>query len=83
MTKYWNGTCPICEQGNLVIERDTTNNRLVLHCDECEWVFLNDEQIARRSGAFNSLVADVDLQPVSDIEEIRAAGWEKYARHHG
>jgi len=32
--------------------------------------------------AFNALVEDVDLQPITDIDVIRAAGWEKYAKHH-
>ena len=42
MTIYWYKSCPICDgQGRLHILEDITHKRLYLHCEECEWGWLN------------------------------------------
>jgi transcription elongation factor Elf1 len=82
MSKYWYRTCPICDQGNLIIDQDVTNRRMVLHCDECDWVFLTEEQVTARRGAFNAVVEqNIELEPATEVQ-IMAGGWQRYARFH-
>jgi len=46
--QFWlNKECPICEQGRLFVTEDITNQRLYLHCEECECGWLNPEELTK------------------------------------
>ncbi|HXO42199.1 MAG TPA: hypothetical protein VN999_12160 [Thermoanaerobaculia bacterium] len=78
---YWYKQCPICEgQGRLLILRDVTHDRLYLHCDECEWGWLDPELVDDVSAAFLTLDEEFNSEAPT-LEEIQRYGWERYALH--
>ena len=49
--QIWLGKeCPICGQGRLFVMEDMTNDRLYLHCEECECAWLNPEDLIAKKG---------------------------------
>jgi hypothetical protein len=34
--RYWVGTCPLCQQGRLILQRNDKTLKLYAHCEECE-----------------------------------------------
>lgn len=78
MTKlYWYKSCHHCEQGRLFLFLDTTNNRIYLHCEECEWGWKDPENLNPEAG-FLTLDEDFDAIPAK-IDDIVRLGWKKYA----
>ena len=80
MTIYWYKSCSICGQGRLYIWKDITHERLYLHCEECEWGWLNPLDANDRDKAFLTIDMDFESESV-DIDTIRMYGWEEYAQH--
>ncbi len=79
MTAYWYCACPKCDdQGRLVIRKRHDNRKLIFHCDECEAAWNSREEIGDRQKTFLGL--DVPSS-YATLEEIKANGWEKFARH--
>jgi hypothetical protein len=68
--------CPICERGRLFVSEDATNQRLHLHCEECECARLNPvEDTADKS--FPAINPDFKAR-MSSTETIQNFGWTKY-----
>jgi hypothetical protein len=63
----WYKSCPACNQGRLVVMHDTTNQRLYLHCEECETGFLNPNNTVK-GGGFLTLLESFDAEPATDAE---------------
>ena len=82
MKRYWYKECPTCHQGRLFIEYDTSDKRLVLHCEECEFVWKDPELMGRNvpGNVFQALVSDHDFEFPTEVE-IDDAGWKKYRVH--
>lgn len=82
MTRYyWYKQCPICEgQGRLLILRDMTRNRMYLHCEECEWGWIDPEKADNPEAAFLTLDEEFESE-VPTLEQIQQYGWGKYALH--
>ena len=79
MTKYfWYRTCPVCEQGRLLLFKDLTANRLYLHCEECEWGWHDPERAADKDAGFLTLDQQFEAAPAS-VDDIQSFGWERYA----
>lgn len=82
MIRHWYKTCPTCRQGRLFIEYDTTEKRLVLHCEECEYVWRNPEFLEQRvpNNVFQALTSGHDFA-IPEEADIDKAGWAKYKLH--
>ncbi len=82
MTRYyWYKSCPMCGfggGGRLTLYEDMTNQRLYLHCDECESGWLDPENAADPSAAFLTLNEEFEARPAS-WATIQRFGWERYA----
>ncbi len=66
----WYKSCPLCNQGRLFVMRDSTNERLYLHCEECEWGFRNPADVYVGGPMFLTLLEEFDAAPATE-EEIR------------
>lgn len=68
--------CPICEQGRLYVLEDTTNDRLYIHCEECESAWVNPEDfIANKS--FLAINPDFKTR-IPSKEKVDKSDWIKY-----
>lgn len=80
-TYYWFKTCPFCDgQGRLIITEDVTHKRLYLHCEECEYGWMNPEDAENVKKRFLTLDEDFESENPS-LERIKEYGWLKYALH--
>ena len=77
---YWYKECPFCRQGRLHLFEDITHNRLYLHCEECEWGWLNPHEASDPGRGFCTIDAEFESKAVN-MDTIRFYGWEEYARH--
>jgi hypothetical protein len=78
---YWYKPCPACHgQGRLIIYEDVTHGRLYLHCEECEWGWLDPESADDPGAGFLTLSAEF-ASALPDADRIASYGWSKYALH--
>jgi hypothetical protein len=73
--------CPLCGfggGGRLTIWEDLSNDRLYLHCDECEWGWRDPEKAEDPAAGFLTLDEEFEARP-ADWETIQRYGWVKYA----
>jgi len=80
MKYQWFRTCAFCGQGRLLIMKDTTHDRLYLHCEECEYGWFDPEDAVRNTNSFLTLLESFDARPATD-EEIVTAGWGPVSLH--
>lgn len=82
MSKYfWYKTCPSCNgQGRLIITSDITNDRLYLHCEECEMGWINPKDVDDVKKGFLTLDEDFETENPT-YEKILQYGWQEYAVH--
>lgn len=73
---YLDKSCPICSQGRLFIVEDTSNQRLFIHCEECECAWLNPDEIV---GNKSFLAINPDFETRNPIyDTIQKFGWTKF-----
>ncbi|MCC5850392.1 MAG: hypothetical protein JJU29_20080 [Verrucomicrobia bacterium] len=78
---FWYRLCPHCSgQGRLLITEDLTNERLYLHCEECDWGWIDPAMAHDVSKGFLTILEDFETKNPT-FETIRSFGWEKYALH--
>ncbi len=76
---FWYRTCPLCrDQGRLLVFKNTSELKLYLHCEECEWGWADPESAHSKELGFLTLDEDFEAMPAgaSDIKEF---GWTQYA----
>ncbi|WP_415891600.1 hypothetical protein ACMXYN_09485 [Neptuniibacter sp. PT8_73] len=77
---YWYENCPNCNQGRLIVTEDITNNRLYLHCEECEMGWLDPERANEVEFGFLTLLEEFEtVNP--DLATINRYGWNQYAKN--
>lgn len=69
--------CPVCKQGRLFITEDITNQRLYLHCEECEMAWLKPEDLTVNNTGFLAINPDFETQ-LPSLDIIQKFGWTKY-----
>lgn len=75
MTKYyWYKICPACQQGRLVITKNTSQDKLYLHCDECEMGWPTPGDADANINGFLTLLEEYDAEAPS-IDEIESCDW--------
>jgi transcription elongation factor Elf1 len=74
----WYKTCPRCNQGRLFIMQLNESKDLCLHCEECEWNWLDPKRVTEIDAG--SLGIDYDIDSAS-LAVIEAEGWNEYALH--
>ena len=80
VTQYWYESCPKCDhQGRLFLCEDRTQNRIYLHCEECEAGYFDPNDISKESSILMLLV-DIESEPAT-LKRIKELGWEEYAAH--
>ncbi|ASA54582.1 hypothetical protein RND59_13360 [Vibrio ruber] len=77
---YWFCECSNCHQGRLIITEDITNNRLYLHCEECEYGWLNPLDTDDIEKGFLTLLEEFETRNPS-IEDIGQYNWLDYAKN--
>ncbi|CAM4109286.1 hypothetical protein [Serratia silvae] len=77
MSMFFYKECPACHQGRLFIFKDTTNNRLYLHCEECEMGWLTPDDADKNVNNFLTLLADFEAVEATDDDLIRFK-WNNY-----
>ena len=79
MTRYhWMRTCLHCNgQGRLLILKDTSADKLYLHCEECEWGWRDPQATDNIKAAFLTLEEEFDTE-VPPKEEIEKRGWGQH-----
>ncbi len=77
---YWYDECANCRQGRLILTEDTTNKRIYLHCEECEYGWLNPKEINETSKGFLTLEEEFETES-PNLETIKKYGWETVARN--
>lgn len=80
MRYYWHSTCPFCNQGRLILTKDKTNNKIYLHCEECERGWYNIDELKTSKG-FLTLTEEFETENPS-LEEIERLGWRKAAKYN-
>lgn len=66
--------CPFCNQGWVEIVKDSSNNKLLLLCGECDTTWENITDI--KSGSPMNYRFTGNLQ-IPSINEIKQIGWDK------
>lgn len=79
-TYFWYANCPRCQQGRLVIIEDVTNDRLYLHCEECEMGWLDPATAYDAANGFLTLLENFNTRN-PDLDTIKKRGWEKIAKY--
>lgn len=75
---FWlDKNCSVCEQGRLFITEDITNERLYLHCEECEMAWLNPEEAGIADKGFLAINPNFKTR-MPGIDKIQKFGWTKY-----
>jgi hypothetical protein len=77
---YWYKNCPACNQGRLIITQDITNERLYLHCEECEMGWLNPSDADENKNGFLTLLVDFETKN-PDFELIQKNNWSPVAKY--
>lgn len=74
---YYIGQCPICcKYGKLEVDKDVTNNKFMVICEEClaEWNSPEDA-LKNVNGQRRFIRGEVRGATLEEIEEL---GWEQY-----
>jgi hypothetical protein len=71
---YWYRECQTCRQGRLIVELDTTNDRLLLSCEECTASYWRPEDANQDGKGFLAITADFDTRPATD-SDLKRFGW--------
>jgi hypothetical protein len=75
---FWlDESCPVCHQGRLFIIEDIPNQRLYLHCEECEMAWLKPEDLRVADKGFLAINPDFETRMPSTAT-IKKFGWTKY-----
>lgn len=70
---HWAGTCPLCRQGRLILQRNDSSRAIYAHCEECEQGFDQPADAAASKG-FLTLSLDYDSSN-PDLTEIMRSPW--------
>jgi hypothetical protein len=73
---YWYKTCPFCKQGRLFVFKNTTLNKLYLHCEECERGYYNIDDVSS-SNSFLTLEENFESTE-ANLLDIKSNNWEGY-----
>ena len=65
--------CPLCRQGRLFAYREEDSGNIYLHCEECEWGWLDPKRLRAEDG-FLTLDVPSDARPASR-DEVLASQW--------
>lgn len=69
------GICPICKQGQLLIEKVLLSKKLIICCDECEAEWTKPEDaLLGINGSRDKFGKSVN----ADLSEVSQLGWEQY-----
>lgn len=71
------GLCSSCRQGRLILQRIDRSRQIYAHCEECEWGFMEPEDVQYPERAFLTLSSDGDTSDPT-IEEIAETVWAKH-----
>ena len=71
------GSCPICKQGMVMVEKEISSGKMILHCDECEAEWENPEDALKGE---NGTRFKYGRTADPTYEEILAIGWGKYLK---
>ena len=71
------GSCYLCKQGMLMVEKEISSGKMILHCDECEAEWENPEDALKGENATRFKYGRT-TDPT--YEEILAIGWGKYLK---
>jgi transcription elongation factor Elf1 len=71
---YWTKICPACKEGQLVFQNDVTNNKIYVHCGECEMGWATPMDLVNEKNGFLTLLDDFDAVDPS-FEEIKSSIW--------
>ncbi len=77
---YWYTSCPACKQGRLIITHDTTNERLYLHCEECEMGWLNPKDADENKKGFLTLLVEFETENPT-LQLIQDKKWSSIAKN--
>lgn len=77
---YWYVICSFCQQGRLFVFKNTTDNNLYLHCEECERGWLNPDEVDDDNESFLTLVQKFEATEANG-DDIEKYGWQKYPLH--
>ena len=68
--------CPACNQGRLAFLKNTTADKLYLHCEECEMGWDRPDQVGVTPGY---LTIEMDFETAAPtIDEIVRSGFSRY-----
>ncbi len=74
----WYKTCPFCDhRGRLFVYKNTTHDKLYLHCEECERGYYDLEKI-NKENSFLTLTEDFEAIEAT-FDDIKKFNWEKYS----
>jgi|GEM_PF-538085 len=76
-TYYWTANCAMCNQGRLILQNDITNHRIYAHCEECEYGWLEPEELNDLDKGFLTLAGDYQTADPS-WEEIQQSQWRDH-----
>jgi hypothetical protein len=71
---YWAEICPVCKEGQLVFQRNITNNRIYVHCGECEMGWAAPKDLLSEGKGFLVLLEDFEALDPS-LDEIKISIW--------
>ncbi|MGJ7562742.1 hypothetical protein ACSFBM_02670 [Variovorax sp. GB1R11] len=74
---YGSSTCANCRQGRLLFQNDTTNERVYVHCEECEWGWLHPEGLGDVAQGFLTLLSDFESTDAT-LEDVQRSEWRDH-----
>jgi hypothetical protein len=72
--KFHIGWCPFCNQGWIDIVKDSSQNRMLLLCDECFTTWDNPTDIQLNNPMKYELLNKLETPSLNEIQEM---GWDK------
>jgi len=73
---YWVGSCPLCRQGRIVLQRNNRSGTIYAHCEECEQGYA--EPADRDAGrGFLTLALDYETSD-PDWTAIEGSPWAEH-----
>ncbi len=73
---YHVGTCPLCNQGRLWLQKNLTTSAIYAHCEECDQGYLSPEDIKIASGGFLTLMEDYETEDPTG-EDVENSVWAR------
>ena len=73
---FWFKICPFCNQGRLFVFKNTTDNKLYLHCEECERGYYNLEKL-NSENSFLTLTEKFEAVE-ANFDDLKKFKWDKY-----